>query len=83
MTPTKGRIVMYVMTDGPTRPAIVTEVFTPTLVNLTVFADGPNDAKNCPQGGDPYKDVVVRATSVNQNEDNHTAANTWHWPVKE
>lgn len=89
MVPTKGRIVNYVMKDGRTRPAMVTEVFNEKMVNLIVFHDGSNDSFNIPVGDvDPNLYDTFRATSASLQEVGTDigallSPNTWHWPVKE
>jgi len=68
---TEGRIVHYVLPDGPSagqhRPAIVVKNWGGGGVQLQVFTDGQNDgAEN-----------VVWVTSILHSETKEK--NTWHW----
>jgi len=71
--PSVGRIVHYVLPDGPSagahRPAIIVRVWSAQCVQLQVFTDGSND-------GPGYKSGLVWRTSVLLGLDE----NTWHWP---
>ena len=75
-TPSIGRIVHYVMPDGPnqgeSRPAMVVRVWSDTTVNLQVFTDGTAD-------GGAYSGGLVKAASVEFSED-VSQLGTWHWP---
>ncbi len=80
VTPTVGRIVHFVLTDGQVRPAIVVRVWSPEMVNLRVFLDGTNDrdvAGACNADG--------WATSVHYHEYavGNYAPGTWFWPPRE
>lgn len=71
MKPTIGRIVTY--RDGQTdRPAIITAIVTPELVNLTVFTDDDGD-----HGCAPFRHVREDAT-----RDAHVPEGTWRWPER-
>lgn len=88
-TPTIGRIVHYVLQQGPRsgehRPAIIVAVHSETTVNLQVFTDSNevgrfNDAPaiwSAESAPTPLRWV----TSAVQDEDTH-APNTWHWPER-
>lgn len=75
MTPSVGRIVHYVMPDGPAkgahRPAVVVCAFNVTCVNLQVFVDGINDGVEAHQG-------TLWKSSVCEG----TCPGSWHWPEK-
>jgi hypothetical protein len=70
-----GRIVHYVLPDGPHagehRPAIVVRVWSEVGVNLQVFMDGANDRVSGPG--------VVWATSVLYADPAEHKPRTWHW----
>jgi len=72
--PSIGRIVAYVLAEGPNkgqdRPAVIVRVWSDTTVNLQVFTDGDND-------GLP---AVKWDTSVQL--DPARALRTWHWPER-
>ena len=78
---TEGRIVHYVLPDGPNRgqhrPAIVVRVwrsgYAPDLVQLQVFTDGTNDG---------YAESVIWRTSVHYGSESRVGGpepGTWHW----
>lgn len=71
---TEGRIVHYVLPDGPHagehRPAIVVKVWSGNYVNLVVFMDGTND-------GPEYSGCIRWATSIEHSAE--PKPNTWHW----
>jgi hypothetical protein len=80
---TEGRIVHYVLSNGQHRPAIVVRNWSdPALpgsdgrVNLTVFADGSNDAGVV--GGSSSVQGLFWATSVHHDPEG-TKHHTWHW----
>src|SRR4051812_37918792 len=81
---TEGRMVHYVLPDGPSagqhRPAVVVHVWRDIpdyvadgRVQLQVFTDGTND------GGD-YAGGLVWRTSVKYSEEKEPG--TWHWIEK-
>lgn len=73
MKVTKGRIVVYagneVVNGESAFPAIVTQVFTNEMVNLTVFAPG----------------LTFHASSVAKAQDHSTSPPkpSWSWPQRE
>lgn len=74
--PTVGRIIHYVMDSGNLpeehRPAVVTAVAGPGLLNLAVFLDGPNDGISPnPQ----WRENVAYSETKERG--------TWHWPERE
>jgi hypothetical protein len=76
---TVGRIVHYVLKDGPNkgtcRPAIVVRVWSDTCVNLQVFTDGteqPNNSNDCLPS-------VMWVTSALRDDVDH-GLHTWHFP---
>jgi hypothetical protein len=79
---TEGRIVHYVLEDGPStgdhRPAIVVRIWDSESdcegVNLQVFTDGLND-------GALYSSGTAWKTSVPHSEE--PKPGTWHWPERE
>lgn len=66
MKPTKGRIVNYVC-NNVIQPAIITNVFSDTCVNLIIFLDGRVDFATS---------VVLHDPSSGENK-----SGTWHWPT--
>ncbi len=77
MQPTPGRIVNFVIPDGPLageiRPAMIVRVWDNELCNLHVFSDGPNDHETtCIHGN--------WVGSVNHSEKREPR--TWHWPAR-
>ena len=75
-TPSLGRMVHYVLPDGPNagehRPAVIVRVWGSDAVNLQVFMDGGND-------GAPYLAAgLLWATSVKRSDT--PTPRTWHWP---
>lgn len=87
MKPTTGRIVHYVLEDGPAkwqvRPAIVVAPclerfpgsnYTRDECQLQVFVDGSNDFPISNPGGSVWRTSVPR-------DDNRTPG-TWHWPAR-
>ena len=76
---TEGRIVHYVLPDGPHagehRPAIVVKVWTGGYINLVVFMDGTNDGPG--RGG-----CVEWATSIQHDPAPTPPGRTWHWIEK-
>ena len=77
--PTVGRIVHYVAAKGDKiQPAMIVQVWSDTCVNLQVYRDGGNDRAH--DGHDD--ELSVWKTSVVQNEEDHNAPNTWHWPPR-
>ncbi len=83
---TVGRIVHFVLMNGEHRPAIVVNAW-PNLeaANITVFADGPNDATKFPltaQASTPGNaPPLYWVPSVTHDEDEKHAG-TWHWPER-
>ncbi len=80
--PSVGRIVHYVLPDGPSkgehRPAVIVKVWTnnPHLgVQLQVFTDGLND-------GTTYKTGLFWATSVPYADPSENKPHSWHWCEK-
>jgi len=78
MNPTIGRIVHYVLNEGPHkgehRPAVVVLPFSETTLNLQVFTDSNPEGK--------YNDElppIMWATSILHDEDTK-APHSWHWP---
>lgn len=91
-TVSPGRIVRYVLHEGPyagqIRPAIITQTSGPdekSAVNLQVFKGQPDDFKDTvmipgPDGKiTPYNPPTSMQSSVLYNK-NKTAQRTWHWP---
>lgn len=78
--PTVGRIVHYVLPDGPckgqVRAAIVTRVWSGHTCNVQVYLDGQGDtvAKR-----DSYMEHV---TSVTYAPKEANTLRTWHWPPR-
>lgn len=81
-----GRIVHYVMEDGPNkgtcRPAIVTHVWGTGVpgndtVQMTVFPDGTNDGA---RNDDTSGAAAIWRTSVRHYEEPDWPVRTWHWP---
>ena len=79
--PSIGRLVHYVLEDGPSkgqhRPALIVRVWgDPTnpesYVNLQVFVDGTNDG--------PYANGMAWRTSVQPDHSATPQPHTWHWP---
>lgn len=74
-------MVHYVMNEGAGyakhRPAVITEVFTPTIVNLVIFMDGSMDNL----GPDWMRPPVIVAWRPSvQLDDTDKKAGTWHCP---
>lgn len=71
---TEGRIVHYVLPDGPHagehRPAIVVKIWSGSYVNLVVFVDGTND-------GPQFGGCILWATSIEHSPE--PKPRTWHW----
>lgn len=74
--PSPGRIVHYVLKDGNRqgehRPAVIVRVWTDSMVNLLVFADGENDRE--------YTDENYVYWSGSKENDESGTPGTWHWP---
>jgi hypothetical protein len=77
--PSLGRIVHFVLPDGPhagqSRAAIITSVHGPKLVNLTVFLDQSGDMG---QG----KDFQITDRYWSRDYGPDGAPGTWHWPPR-
>lgn len=76
MKPSIGRIVHFVVdygNEGKIAPAIITQVWSDTCVNLRVFYDGTNHA---PSGTEEWK------TSCAYDEREKPDPRTWHWPPR-
>ena len=71
--PTIGRIVHFVKSVGQVRPAIVTHVFSESMVNLTVFSDGSFD---------PSSEPASRCVTSVECDRDGIEADTWHWPER-
>lgn len=73
---TIGRIVHFVLDrgrhKGAHRAAIVTRVWSPTMVSLDVFTSGEDDGERSP----------LSVTSIKCDSDEKKPA-TWHWPEPE
>lgn len=77
--PTVGRIVHYVLDEGPsygqTRPAVIVRVWTDTCVTLQVFTDAHNDGlpgcwlRPSKDYREPYEGVLP-------------VGGTWFWPPR-
>lgn len=93
VSPTPGRIVLYVAPDGSVRPAMVVRAWTkdlPGTSNLQVFTDGANDDEWLqpwerhapPHGPNPIRpaDGLVWRTSVTYDAGGQPG--TWHWPPR-
>lgn len=78
---TEGRIVRYVLPDGPhagdARPAMVVRVWSPTCVNLQVFLDGVNDFE-----GDPDVAPNLRWVTSATLDPSAKEPGSWHWPPR-
>ncbi|HBD19459.1 MAG TPA: hypothetical protein DC063_04795 [Arenimonas sp.] len=84
--PTVGRIVHYVLPDGPSagqhRPAIIVRTWDqPELpfsgtVQLQVFTDGQNDVAP----GEPWSATKWISSATYSEE---PQPRTWHWPERE
>jgi len=70
MMPSVGRIVHYVTKRGKVRPAIITAVHGPDLVNLNVFADAEDGFAS-----QWYETSVRREAETGLVENN-----VWRWP---
>lgn len=72
--PTIGRVVHYALNGGPNvgkpRPAIITDVISDTLVNLTVF----------PTPGDTHG-AFIQVSSC-QRTDDPQQVGCWFWPPR-
>lgn len=87
-TPSIGRIVHYVLEDGPSagqhRPAIIVRTWPfsiAQLVQLQVFLDQGND--NFRQGDDPPANTMWRSSVKHDEDFAHVPAfGTWHWPER-
>lgn len=79
MKPTVGRIVNYVLEEGPNtgeiRPAIIVKVWSDDMVQLQVFVDNTND--RIQQG---LATGLIWKTSVRYSE--AADLRSWHWPVR-
>lgn len=73
--PSIGRIVHYVLSEGPNagkaRPAIIVEVWSNTCVNICLFTDGTND-------GIEYNSLTNWKCSV--IEGSIDVKGSWFWP---
>jgi hypothetical protein len=80
--PTLGRIVHYVLNNGPSagkhRPAVVVEVTNEYTVNLQVFSDG---TKGTMPHGDGLPNVFRKVGAL--LDDNGHTQGTWHYPEEE
>ena len=77
MKPTIGRIVHFVNKFGKGKevfPAIITNVWSDTCVNLSVFYDGANHG--VPMSQTPFE------SSVSFDDKPDPDQRTWHWPPK-
>lgn len=79
MKPTIGRIVHY-MNGGVHYPAIVTKVWTPLCVNITVFPNGSDDYSPGANGAFTSPQIV---TSVTYAAASDPTDRSWHWPEME
>lgn len=86
--PSIGRIVHYVLPEGPRRgeirPAVIVRVFTgvdapinPGMCNLQVLLDGGNDGLEGGLGGVVWKGSVLHSAATEA-----PVAGTWHWPPR-
>jgi len=77
-TPSIGRIVHFVLPDGPSkddhRPAIIVRVWG-SSVQLQVFTDGEND-------GAKYANNIYWATSVPYADPSENKPYSYHWPER-
>lgn len=71
--PKIGDSVLYRIEDGQDRAAIVTCVWSESVVNLAVIVDGANDI-----GGDRDRFPFLWKTSVEKSE--QALKNTWYAP---
>lgn len=75
-----GRIVHYVLKDGPNagehRPGLVVRVWSPTTVNLQVFHDGDGT----PHLNDGLLNTLWQRSVEFSAE---PRPGTWHWPERE
>lgn len=95
-TPSQGRVVRYVMADGTTRAAEVTNHFNGLLVNLTVKLDYSNDLQPSgvpgisggvrtsiiPPGAFSPLPGVLAAGSAHHMPEEAKVPGTWHWGAK-
>jgi len=84
MKPTIGRIVHFVQKTSEWNggrivhlPAIITAVWSETSVNLHVMTDGSNSEGD----GVNFRNTKWK-TSVNLDDSETPAAETWHWPER-
>jgi len=77
--PSVGRAVHYVLErpdrDPVHRPAVVTQVWTPEVVNLMVTLDGPNDI-----GTNEFGAAVNQVWRGTVMFDESGKPGTWHYP---
>lgn len=80
---TEGVQVLYVMTDGQKRPAIVVRAWkaadAPDLCNLCVFLDGHNDARIIPPGTSMAGGMLIWATSVHYAPPEDAKPGSWQY----
>jgi len=81
-TPSIGRIVRYVLADGPqkgeSRAAMIVRVWSDTCVNLLVFLDGYNDISQMAlQLGAKSEPTEMRVTSCSYDADRKPGC--WFW----
>lgn len=83
--PTPGRVVLYVLGDeggsrkGEVRPAIVVAVRHPTMPNLQVIGDGPNDDPGA-HGPGGFGGTSLWRGSVPHGGPEQPG--TWYWPPR-
>jgi len=79
--PRIGDIVHFILpnglNEGAHRPGIIVRIWSPHIVQLVVFTDGPNDFT----GNHPGTTGVMWASSVPYSS--NFGARTWHWPDHE
>lgn len=74
MKPSVGRIVIFVFPDGTNKcPAVVTNVWSDTCVNLHLLRDADQNKITLDQGNFP--------TSVPFDE-TASGRQSWHWPPR-
>ena len=80
---TEGRIVHFVRNNGEHRAALVVRNWHESngSVNLYVFLDGGNDARNMGEATFGIHGIEW-ATSVNYDAD-EKKPRTWHWPERD
>lgn len=80
MPPSVGRIVHYVLPNGPSRgeirPAMVVRIWAPDSINLQVFTDSDQDGDYNDQLACPFWATLVPYDPEGKR------AGSWHWPQR-